>query len=69
MITLGIALGLSAALTAAGMMEDLVYDVPTRDPETFVGVSIALVLAALAACCVPARRAMRTDPASILRYE
>jgi len=43
--------------------------VSAMDPPTYVAVSIALALSALAACYVPARRAMSVDPMIALRYE
>jgi predicted permease len=47
----------------------LLYGVGRSDPVTLVGVSVILLIAAIAACYVPARRAMRTDPIKSLRCE
>jgi putative ABC transport system permease protein len=66
---IGIAIGIGAAIGAARLMSSLLYGVSTTDFETFASVAILLVLVALLACYVPARRAMRVDPIVALRYE
>jgi putative ABC transport system permease protein len=66
---LGIVIGLAAALVATRSMEGLLYGVDPRDPVTFAAVPVLLVFVALLACYVPARRAARADPMSVLRAE
>jgi putative ABC transport system permease protein len=65
----GIATGIAGALALTRLMTSLLFEVKPTDPATFTGVAILLALIALAACLIPARRAMRVDPMVALRYE
>ena len=64
-LTVGIAIG--SAVTR--VLSDMLYGVSARDPLTFVGVPVLLLLVAFLACYIPARRATRIDPLSALRCE
>lgn len=66
---LGIGLGLIGALGLLRLLNSIVYGVSSIDPITFFGGAMLLSLVALAACYVPARRAMRVDPVMTLRDE
>jgi predicted permease len=65
----GIVIGLLGALGVTRVIRALLYDTSPTDPLTFAGVVPLLLGAALLACWVPARRAMRADPIAALRCE
>jgi predicted permease len=69
MTLIGVAIGIGAALGLTRLMANQLFGVSAHDPLTFAGVAMLLILVAIAACYIPARRAMRVDPVVALRHE
>jgi predicted permease len=68
-VLIGVGIGFTAALIAGPLLAHLLYGVSARDPLTLLAGPALLVLIALVAMAIPARRAMRLDPIVILRSE
>jgi putative ABC transport system permease protein len=65
----GVALGVVSAFWLMKVLKTLLFEVSPSDPFTFVAVAGLAILAAFAACFIPARRATKVDPLVALRYE
>lgn len=66
---IGLCIGLAGAFAGARLLAPLLYGIGANDPATLIGVAAGITAVAMLACYVPARRAMRVDPAVTLRYE
>lgn len=65
----GVVIGIAASLAITRLLSSLLFGISATDPVTFIAVAVLLVLAALTASYIPARRAMRVDPMTALHYE
>lgn len=66
---LGVAIGVALSMALMPLLGNQLYDVRARDPLTLTGVPLVLIGIAVLAALIPARRAMRVDPVTALRYE
>jgi predicted permease len=69
LVLVGAAIGIGIAFGVTRYLASMLFEVRANDPVTTIGVGVLLVLVALIACYVPARRAVRVDPMVALRYE
>ncbi|HVB37876.1 MAG TPA: FtsX-like permease family protein, partial [Vicinamibacterales bacterium] len=69
LVTLGVAIGLPVALLASRLVQSQLFGLSATDPVAMIGAAVVLVVVALAAGYLPARRATTIDPMLALRYE
>jgi len=69
LVVFGVAIGALGAYAVGQLLLSLIPTLPARDPVTPVTLAVALVIVALLACYLPAKRASKLDPAAALRHE
>lgn len=66
---IGVAVGLACSWGLTRLMSNLLFGIKPTDTSTFLGVAVLFSAVAMAACCIPARRAIKVDPMIALRHE
>jgi predicted permease len=66
---IGLGIGLCVALAASRLLAPVLYGISADDPATMAAVAVGLAAIAMSACYLPARKAMRVEPSTALRYE
>jgi putative ABC transport system permease protein len=66
---IGLTIGIAGAFALMRLLASQFYEVRATDPTTFAVVGCSLLLMALIACYIPARRAVKIDPMVALRHE
>ena len=69
LVGVGVVLGVAASFAVSKLLSSLLFGVTPNSVTTLVGVSVGLIVVALVACYIPARRATKVDPLVALRYE
>jgi ABC-type antimicrobial peptide transport system permease subunit len=69
LVLIGVGVGLAGALLLTRLMTTLLFGVTATDAVTYITVAFTLIIVALIACTIPARRATKVDPLIALRFE